>query len=129
MLINLKGFSCLLILLLFLPIPALAFDSFDCVGTEPSWRLSLTEHKFTFAQKDAADIKMPSVEAKSAKNMSIDHIRVFRTNMNNKNVIIIIQKQSCTDGTSRDVFPYEGLFITSNDVFHGCCSKKILLTH
>jgi len=60
--------------------------------------------------------------------MSIDHIRVFRAKANKKEVIILIQKQSCTDGMSEEVFAYEGLFISSEKVFHGCCSKKLLLT-
>lgn len=128
MLIKFKKCFYLLSIFLYSPLAALAFDNFDCVGTEPFWKLSIVDQKFTFIQKDVPVITMPAVEAKPAENMSIEHIRVFRTTLNNKEAIIIIQKQSCTDGTSEEMFPYEGLFINSDKVFHGCCSKKILLT-
>lgn len=129
MLSDLKRYSYLLIFLLFLPVAASAFDNFDCVGTESFWKLSISKQNFTFTQKTAPIITMPAVEPTSAENMNMDHIRIFRTKLNNKEVIIIIQKQSCTDGKSEDVFAYEGLFISSDKVFHGCCSKKLLLTH
>lgn len=115
-------------LLLSLPALTWAFDSFDCIGTEPAWKISITEHKFTFNQQTAPSVTLPAVEPQPAENMNMDHIRVFRTTMNNKAVTIIIQKQSCTDGSSEDLFAYEGLFIANDKVFHGCCIKKMLLT-
>lgn len=127
MLVNFKRYFYLFSLLLFTPVIALAFDNFDCVGTEPFWKLSITDQKFTFTLQDAS-ISMTAVEPTSAENMNFDHIRVFRTKFNNKEAIIVIQKQSCTDGTSENAFAYEGLFITNDKVFHGCCSKKLLLT-
>lgn len=129
MLVNFKRYFYLFSLLLFTPAMALAFDNFDCVGTEPFWKLSITDQKFTFTLKDASISTMTAVEPKSAENMNFDHIRVFRTKLNNKEAIIVIQKQSCTDGMSDNAFAYEGLFITYDKVFHGCCSKKLLLTH
>lgn len=126
--LSIKKCTYLLALLLFSPFTASAFDNFDCFGTEPAWKISLTEHKFTFTQKTEPSVTMPAVEPQPAENMNLDHIRVFRTMLNDKKVTIIIQKQSCTDGTSDDLFAYEGLFISPNKVFHGCCSKKILLT-
>ncbi len=126
---NLKKCLYLLTLPLYLPAVGMAFDNFDCVGTEPFWKLSITAQKITFTQQTASTVTMPAVEPKPAENMSMDHIRVFRTKLDNKEAIIVIQSQSCTDGMSEDVFPYEGLFISSDKVFHGCCSKKILLTH
>jgi len=128
MFVNVRRCSYLLGLLLYSPVIALAFDSFDCVGTEPFWKLSITDQKFTFTQNTASASTMPAVEPKPAENMNMDHIRVFRTKLSNKEIIIVIQKQSCTDGMSEDVFAYEGLFISSDKVFHGCCSKKLLLT-
>lgn len=128
MLVNFKRCSYLLGLFLYLPVIAFAFDNFDCVGTEPSWKLSITDQIFTFTQQTTPALTMPATEPKPAENMNMDHIRVFRTKLSNKEVVIIIQKQSCTDGTSQDVFAYEGLFISSDKVFHGCCTKKILLT-
>lgn len=128
MLVNFKKCSYLFGLLLYSPVVAFAFDSFDCVGTEPFWKLSITDQKITFTQQTAPLLTMPTVEPKPAENMNMEHIRVFRTKLSNKEVIIIIQKQSCTDGKSEDVFAYEGLFISNDKVFHGCCSKKILLT-
>ncbi|OGT49647.1 MAG: hypothetical protein A3E82_03245 [Gammaproteobacteria bacterium RIFCSPHIGHO2_12_FULL_38_11] len=129
MLMNFKRYSYLLGLLLYIPINAWAFDSFDCVGTKSFWKLSITDQKFTFTPQAASASTMPAVEPKPAENMSIEHIRIFRTKMNNKEVIIVIQKQSCSDDASDDVFAYEGLFISSDKVFHGCCNKKILLTN
>lgn len=128
MLVNFKRYFYLFSLLLFTPVIALAFDNFDCVGTEPFWKLSITDKKFTFTQQDASISTMTAVEPKSAENMNFDHIRVFRTELNNKKAIIVIQKQSCTDGMSENAFAYEGLFITHDKVFHGCCSKKLLLS-
>lgn len=125
---NYKKFNYILFLFLYFPVIAFAFDSFDCLGTEPNWKLSINEHTFTFKQNTTPNFNMPAVNPTPAENMSMDHIRVFRTKANNNDVIIIIQKQSCTDGTSEEVFPYEGLFISKDKVFHGCCSKKILLT-
>lgn len=124
-----KKYSYLLALFLYFPAVALAFDSFDCVGSEPFWKLSISDQKFTFIQQAQPIVTMPAVEPKPAENMSLDHIRIFRTKLTNKEVIIVIQKQSCTDGMSEDVFAYEGLFISSDKVFHGCCSKKLLLSH
>lgn len=125
---DLKRCSYLLFLFLYLPVTAWAFDDFDCVGTEPFWKLSITEKKITFTQQTAPPIVLPGVEPKPAANMNMDHIRVFRTKLSNKEAIIVIQKQSCTDGMTEDVFSYEGLFISSDKVFHGCCSKKLLFT-
>lgn len=129
MMVKFKKWFYLLIIFLYSPLAVFAFDSFDCVGADPFWKLSLADQKFTFMQKNAPDVTMPNVEPKSAENMSVEHIRVFRTTLNDKEAIIIIQKQSCTDGKSEEMFAYEGLFITSDKVFHGCCGKKMLLTH
>jgi len=129
MLINLRSYSYLIGLLIFLPVSTWAFDSFDCIGTEPFWKLSITKPKITFTQKHDSIHTMPAVDPSPAENMSMDHIRVFRTTLDKKDIIIVIQKQSCTDGMSEEVFDYEGLFITSDKVFHGCCGKKLLLTH
>lgn len=128
MLVNFKRHFYLFSLLLFAPVIALAFDNFDCVGTEPFWKLSITEQKFTFTLKDEPISTMTAVEPKPAENMNFDHIRVFHTKLINKEAIIVIQKQSCTDGMSDSAFAYEGLFITNDKVFHGCCNKKLLLT-
>src|SRR3990167_2959869 len=98
-----KKSTYLLGLLLYLPIAAWAFDNFDCVGTDLFWKLTLTDRKFTFAQQTAPAVTMPAAEPKPAENMNMDHIRVFRTKLSNKDVIIVIQKQSCTDDTSADV--------------------------
>lgn len=116
-------------LFLYFPLTAFASDTFDCVGSEPFWKLSIGDQKITFTQKNGSDITMPSVTPTQAENMSIDHIRIFRTKLNNKEAIIVIQKQSCTDGSTEEVFAYEGLFISTDKVFHGCCSKKLILTH
>lgn len=118
----------LLCFFLWLPLTAWAFEDFDCVGSDPFWRLSITEKKITFTQQTSPPISLPGVEPKPAENMKIDHIRVFHTGVNNKDAFVIIQNQSCTDGKSDDVFSYEGLFIFNSKVFHGCCSKKILVT-
>lgn len=126
--VNLKRYFYLFSILLFFPVTGLAFDSFDCVGTEPFWKLSITDQKFTFTQQDSSISTMATVEPKPAENMNFDHIRVFRTKLNNKEVIIVIQKQSCTDGMSENAFAFEGLFITNDKVFHGCCNKKLLLS-
>ena len=127
MLIQFKKWITLLILLL-LPVATYAFDSFDCVGSDSSWKLSLTEKKFIFMQDNLSPINISSVQPKAAENMKMEHLRVYRTKMNEKSFVILIQKQSCTDGESVDIFPYEGLIITNDKVFHGCCSKKLILT-
>lgn len=127
--ITLKKNAYILAMFLYLPMAAWAYDNFDCVGTAPFWKLSITNKAITFTLKTKASLTMPATEPKAAQNMSMEHIRVFRTKTSNKDVTIIIQKQSCTDGSSPDVFPYEGLIITHEDVYHGCCSKKLLLTH
>lgn len=126
MLIVKKYFS--LFSLLLAPMVTFASNNFDCVGTDPFWKLSITDQKIAFSQQSTLVSTMPAVEPHPAENMNFDHIRVFRTKLDNKDAIIVIQKQSCTDDTSEDVFSYEGLFITSDKVFHGCCSKKLLLT-
>jgi uncharacterized membrane protein len=126
---NFKKFSYILYLSLCLPLVATAFDSFDCLGTKPDWNLSLAENKFTFKQNTTLDFTMPAVAPEAAVNMDIEHIRVFRSKVKNNDVTIIIQKQSCSDGKSEEIFSYEGLIITKDKVFHGCCSKKLLLTH
>lgn len=128
MLINLKRYFYLFSPFLFSPVLAFAFDNFDCFGLASSWKLSINGQEFTFAQKDMPISTMTAVEPKSAENMNIDHIRVFRSKLNNKYAIIVIQKQSCTGDASSSPFAYEGLFITEDKVFHGCCSKKLLLT-
>lgn len=128
MFVTFKKSTYLLALLLCLPIVAWGFDEFDCVGTEPAWSLTIRADKFTFKQQAEPSVTLSAVEAKPATNMKMDHIRVFRTKLSNKDVIIIIQKQSCTDGTSEEVFEYEGLYISTDKVFHGCCTKKLLLS-
>lgn len=122
-------FSYALFLLICLPSVVFSFDSFDCMGTKSQWHLKISEDKFTFKQNTTLNFTMPAVEPKPAENMNIDHIRVFRTKANNNEIIIILQKQSCSDGTVEEVFPYEGLFIMKDKVYHGCCSKKMLISH
>lgn len=126
---NFKKFSYILYLSLYLPFVASAFDSFDCLGTKPDWNFSLTENKFIFKQNTTLNFTTPAVPPEAAVNMDLEHIRVFRTKVRNDDVIIIIQKQSCSDGKSEEMFSYEGLIIMKDKVFHGCCSKKLLLTH
>lgn len=128
MLMELKRSSFLLCLFLYLPVIAWAFDDFDCVGTKPFWRLAITEKKVTFSQQNTDPIVLPATEPKAAENMSMDHIRVFRTKLGNNEFVIVVQKQSCTDSATEDMFAYEGLFISPDKVFHGCCNKKILVS-
>jgi uncharacterized membrane protein len=116
------------LLLILLPLQAAAFDNYECLGSDPEWRLSLLEKQFSFALKGAATVKMAAVNPTPAEDTSIDRIMVYRTNMKDKNAVIIVQKQSCTDGSSQDVYLYEGLLVTPTKVFHGCCSKKLILT-
>lgn len=125
-----KNFQCTFLLSFFfcLPVIGWAFDDFDCIGSEPFWKLTITDKRITFNLQDEQLLIMPSAEPKSAENMKIDHIRVYHTQSNNKDVTIVIQKQSCTDGMSENGFSYEGLFIFNNKVFHGCCSKKLTLS-
>lgn len=125
---NFKKLSCLLGIFLYFPVASWALDSFDCLGNTPFWKLSITDKQFIFTEKNAPAVTMPAVEPKPAEDMKMDHIRIFRTKSDSKDIIIIIQNQSCTDGKSEEMFPYEGLFITSDKVYHGCCSKKLILT-
>lgn len=127
MLNSYKKFICLAALIL-LPLQALAFDNYECIGFNPEWRLSLIEKQFSFSLKSHSTVKMAAVNPQSAEDTSIERIRVYRTTVKDKNAMIIIQKQSCTDGSSQDVYLYEGLFITPTKVYHGCCSKKLILT-
>lgn len=129
MLKNFKKYSFQIAFTLFFPFSAWGFDSFYCVGSEPFWKLTITEQEFIFQLQNEPQITMSAVEPKSAENMNIDHIRVFNPKVNNKDAIIIIQKQSCTDDMSENVFDYEGLFIFNNKIFHGCCNKKLILSH
>lgn len=110
-----------------LPLISFAYDSFECVGTEPFWNLSLTEAKFTFKQPNKPAISMSSVKPQPAESVEPDHVRVYRTKANAKNYIIVIQKQSCTNGMTDFEYAYEALFI-DDKVYHGCCTKKLLLT-
>ncbi len=122
--------KCIMLsILLVLPVATYAFDSFDCIGSDPLWKLSLTEKKFIFTQGKLSPINISSVQPKPAENMKIEHIRVYRAKMNEKKVVILIQKQSCSDDSSVDAFPYEGIIVTDDKVFHGCCSKKLILTN
>lgn len=127
MLIALRKCIILFIFLL-LPIAIYAFDSFDCVGSAPFWKLTLTEEKFIFMADNLPPINLSAVQPTPAENMKMEHLRVYRTIMNGKNIVILLQKQSCTEGESMDIFPYEGIIITDDKVFHGCCSKKLVLT-
>lgn len=134
MLVSLKKFSYSFLIfsygfLLCLPISAWAFDNFDCMGSAPDWKLSIMEQKFIFKLHNAPVITMPSVKPKPAENMDMDHIRIFRTKLHSNDAIVIIQKQSCAADNSEEIFSYEGLFITNDKVFHGCCSKKLIISN
>lgn len=125
--INLQIVLCLS-LLLAISRCAIAFDNFDCVGSHPNWKLSLTEHKFTFKQEKNPEIAITPTQPMSAENLPLDHIRVYRSKMEGNDFIIVVQHQSCGDGGNSDAFTYEGIIISTDKVLHGCCSKKLVLT-
>lgn len=122
-----KNIYLILLVTSFFSSVALAFDNFNCTSSNPPWLLNITETKIRFQIGNKEKHEMTSVAPQPAENIPLEHLRIYRTS-DPKNPIIIIQNQSCSTGNSDSLYQYEGLIITPDKVFHGCCSKKLMLT-
>ena len=108
---------------MYIPMTSSAFENFECVGTDPFWKLKVEKHSFVFIQPNFSTLTMRSVPPEKTENLPIEHIRSFHTEANGSSVLIIIQQQDCISIGSNYKYIYEGLVIMKHKILHGCCVK------
>jgi uncharacterized membrane protein len=113
------------------PRAAAAADDVTCTGTEPFWKLEISEGEFYLQDGNKvsgyAELELKVGKPRHASGAEPDAVRVYETTTGGKNgkpVIAIVQKREgskCSDGISDPVFPYDVVLITPRSVFTGCC--------
>lgn len=91
-----------------------------CFGTEPFWNMKVSESHVSFNDfSSEADEVSEIISKDSAAGTGLDFVTVIKTE---EKVITTIQN-SCNDGMSDEIYPFE-VVVTDNEsglVLYGCC--------
>ncbi len=93
-----------------------------CLGTEPFWKLDISERKMTVAMPHGPKYEVAvDFRQQSANNRSIAVVAAHR---GNAQTTAFLQKvERCSDGMSNKMYPYSvSAVLNSYKVVSGCCS-------
>lgn len=113
-----------LFIYILMPVCHAGNNELDCFGTEPFWDMSVVNQTVKFKINDERTISLKVAKPETAAGTSIDYLKVYKSYSNQKNAILLIQKQVCSDGMSDRSYPYQVIFLHGDDAYIGCCSKK-----
>ena len=104
---------------------ATAFQTFQCVGTEPFWSLSIkADHTIQFSNPDNGNFQAPiSFQKIPAGRGFSSGIRVTKAVSGNKSAFIVTHEEACSDGMSEINYAYSITALIDNRiVLEGCCN-------
>ena len=99
-------------------------ETFTANGTEPFWSVTVNRNGIVYSSPETSKRTYPYVAPIKAEGRPIDVVRVYRLNGQPNGTLIIKKVDSCSDGMSDNVYPYEATLILGNRVMEGCAVKK-----
>lgn len=99
-------------------------ETFTASGTEPFWSVTVNRNGIVYSSPAASKRTYPYVAPMKAESRPLDVVRVYRLNGQPNGTLIIKKANSCSDGMSDKVYPYEAILILGNQVMEGCAERK-----
>lgn len=99
-------------------------EEFIASGTEPFWSVTVSRRGIVYAAPDANNRRYPYTAPMSALGRPSDLVRVYRLNGQPNGLLVIKKVNSCSDGMSDNVYPYDATLILGNRVMEGCARRR-----
>jgi uncharacterized membrane protein len=119
-----KGLFFPVILAIFLPQAAIAVPevaTFSGGGNEPFWSFEVSPKGITYSSPDGPKTVFPYVRPLKASGRVEDSLRLYKLRGGDT---LIIQKSTCSDNMSDNIYNYSVIMILKNRVLAGCATKK-----
>lgn len=98
-------------------------EEFTALGTEPFWGISISKSGIVYSPADGAKQKFAYVAPLQAAGRPADYVRVYRFK-DRANSVLILKKNTCSDGMSDNVYPYSATFMQGSFILEGCARRK-----
>ena len=99
-------------------------ESFFAIGTEPFWNVTVNRNGIVYSSPEVSKRTYPYVTPMKAEGRPADLVRVYQLKGQPNGTLIIKKADSCSDGMSDKVYPYEATLILGNRVMEGCAERK-----
>lgn len=99
-------------------------ETFTARGTEPFWSVTVNRNGIVYSSPEVSKRTYPYVTPRTAEGRPVDLVRVYRLNGQPNGTLIIKKADSCSDGMSDKIYPYEATLILGNQVLEGCAERK-----
>ncbi|MFB2936374.1 COG3650 family protein [Aerosakkonemataceae cyanobacterium BLCC-F154] len=99
-------------------------ESFIVNGTEPFWNVTVNRNGIVYSSPEVSKRNYPYVTPMKAEGRPADLVRVYQLRGQPNGTLIIKKAESCSDGMSDNIYPYEATLILGNRVLEGCASRK-----
>lgn len=99
----------------------------SCHGNEPFWDLQISKEKIEFSpvgSPEAGKMTISNTGAKAAQGSTSAYVSLYqgRTLENASTFMnVIIQKATCTDGMSDNIYAYTVYLLSGQNLYRGCC--------
>jgi uncharacterized membrane protein len=99
-------------------------ENFTVIGTEPFWNVTINRNGIVYSSPEVRKRTYPYVAPIAAQGRPVDLVRVYRLNGQPNGTLIIRKADSCSDGMSDNIYPYQATLILGNQVMEGCAQRK-----
>ncbi|MFB2918173.1 MULTISPECIES: COG3650 family protein [Aerosakkonema] len=99
-------------------------EEFIARGTEPFWNVTVNRRGIVYSTPDVRNRRYPYTAPLTAMGRPADLVRVYRLNGQPSGVLVIKKVDSCSDGMSDNVYPYDATLILGNQVLEGCAQRR-----
>ncbi|MBD1842534.1 hypothetical protein H6F89_03710 [Cyanobacteria bacterium FACHB-63] len=100
-----------------------SIESFNVIGTEPFWNVTIDKTGITYKTPDPQNITFPYVAPLSAQGRPADYVRVYPLRGRTSGTLVI-RRGACSDGMSDRKYNYTATLVLGNTVRDGCAMKK-----
>lgn len=99
---------------------------FHCYGTEPFWDLQVSQDSIHFKTLDHKT-QIKKTQPRQSANHTLAQFRLYqtKTQKDQQQVIIAINKVPCSDGMSDHIHPYHVALLIGEKIFDGCCRQAV----
>lgn len=99
-------------------------EGFIARGTEPFWSMTVNRNSIVYSSPEVRKRTYPYVAPMIAQGRPADLVRVYQLKGQPNGTLIIKKTDSCSDGMSDKIYPYEATLILGNQVLEGCAESK-----
>lgn len=93
-------------------------------GNEPFWNVTVNRSGIVYSTPEIRNRRYPYTAPLTAMGRPTDLVRVYRLNGQPSGVLVIKKVNSCSDGMSDTVYPYDATLILGNRVMEGCAQRR-----